>query len=137
MGILNRSTIETDNGNDIIIGTSTTVGGTIGLFNSGTIETGNGKDELTGVVVGNEFSGFGGGGEIDLGRGDDTISGFGEQTVFGGNGFDTAIFEFDSSAVTFGSGTTPDSTEVIADGITMTFFEVEQFIFSNDTFEVA
>ncbi|MEM7591845.1 MAG: hypothetical protein AAF383_10060 [Cyanobacteria bacterium P01_A01_bin.83] len=45
------------------------------------------------------------------------------------------MFEFDSSEVAVSSGSAPDSVEVEAIGVTMTFFGVEQFAFNDLTLD--
>ena len=126
-GIINSGAIDTGSGNDTI--TASNEEDNTGIRNVGIINTGSGEDVVTGVGL-DRFSGFNGGGRIDLGMGNDTIIGFGKQTVFGGEGFDTARFRFKSSAVTINSDG-DRSTKVTHNGITMTFFEVEQFAFAD------
>ncbi len=132
-GLFNNSNVNTLQGNDTVEGAGTN----IGILNDGRIDTSTGNDSVEGR--GKDSNGILNNGRIDtgridLGRGSDTINGFGDRTVVGGDGFDTAVFEFDSSAVTFGSGAN-NSTEVTYDNITMTFFEVEEFVFADDTFD--
>ena len=127
-----NSTIDTGEGDDNITGTSET---NVGIFNTSTIDTGAGKDQVTGIGP-DEFSGFAGGGDINLGADNDTIRGFGNQTVFGGEGFDTAEFEFnvaDSMFVPLGN----NSVDIIVGGTTMSFTDVEQFIFPDQTITIS
>ena len=121
-GIFNRSMIKTGNGNDIITGT----GGNIGIFNFDTIETGNGKDTVDALT-----GGFDGGGTINLGRGKDLIQGFGEQSVFGGQGMDTAELgiDYDVDLLSLGSSFDIKIGE-------MEFTDVETFVFNDETFSL-
>jgi hypothetical protein len=74
LGILNKGTINTGNGNDTISGSG---GVGIGISNQGTINTGNGNDTISGSsgrslgILNSSIS------TIDTGNGDDTISGRG------------------------------------------------------------
>ena len=58
VGILNRGTINTGNGNDVIIGSfgPSTSNGSVGITNEGVIDTGNGND----VIVGSANAPLGG-----------------------------------------------------------------------------
>ena len=159
-GIYNSGTIEMDNGNDKItgfaefenlfghededdaIGSASAIAiadssadlftEVFGIYNSGTIEMGNGDDEITGIGP-DAFSGFLGGGMIDLGKGNDIIDGFGEQTVFGGKGFDTAKFDFELDMSITLDTSSPNNINITANEvITMSFLDVEQFEFANN-----
>jgi hypothetical protein len=80
---LRTYTIDTGNGNDIIIGT----GKGYGIINDGIINTGNGNDSIIangGFNVGNDRSG-----SVFLGNDRDYLEGFGNGSFNGGNGQDT------------------------------------------------
>ena len=80
------------------------------------------------------FTGFTGDGDINLGEGNDRIIGFGDQTVFGGIGMDTAKFGFDlDNSITLESGAM-NSIDITANGVTMSFTGVERFVFANDSY---
>ena len=93
-GIFNdsTSTIKTGSGNDAITGTASNAKReAFGIFNDGVIGGGGGNDVFDALK-----DGWGGGGTVDLGRGDDVLRGFGGGTFIGGSGLD---------ALTFSSGT--------------------------------
>ena len=93
-GIFNdsTSTIKTGSGNDAITGTvSNAKREAFGIFNDGVIDGGGGNDVFDALK-----DGWGGGGTVDLGRGDDVLRGFGSGSFIGGSGLD---------ALTFSSGT--------------------------------
>jgi len=81
-GINIKGRLYTDSGNDIITG----VGLKFGIFNTGLLDTGNGDDFVNGLE-----GGFGGKGTVNLGNGNDRLSGFGSGTFDGGNGIDTLL----------------------------------------------
>jgi hypothetical protein len=86
IGIYNGSTINTGNGNDLIIG----IGTHWGIENSGTINTGNGDDSI--ITEGGFSSRFSDSytvGSTFLGNGEDYLKGFGRGNFNGGNGRDT------------------------------------------------
>lgn len=89
-GIINKGTIYTGSGDDALTGTEGSLDSvSFGIKNTGTIYMGSDNDQVTGSIDG--------GGDIYLGSGDDLInlgSQLGEQTVYGGEGFDTAQFDF-------------------------------------------
>jgi hypothetical protein len=91
VGIENEGIINTGNGKDEIIGE-----GFIGILNNGTIDTGRGKDIVDALI-----GGFDGNGSVFLGRGDDTLSGFGTGFFYGGKGTDTLILPLESYTVGF------------------------------------
>ncbi len=66
-GIYNTSTINTGKGSDMIAGN----GGSFGIFNDGTIVTDTGNDTITGIGTGNGIAY----GTINTGNGNDTIIG--------------------------------------------------------------
>jgi len=76
-------TIDTGNGNDIIIGT----GNRYGIVNDGTINTGNGNDSI--IANGGFDVGIYRSGSVLLGDGQDYLEGFGNGSFNGGNGQDT------------------------------------------------
>ncbi len=121
-GIGNNSTIATGNGKDNITGS----GNRIGIENSGTIETGNGRDTVDALT-----GGFAGNGMINLGKGKDLIRGFGEQTVDGGRGFDTAELGIDFDQTLLSLGSSPYIDIEIGE---MSFANVEKFVFSDERF---
>lgn len=125
IGIFNSNTINTDGGSDNITGIAD-----IGIFNSGTIVTGNGTDTVDALT-----GGFAGGGTVNLGQGNDIIRGFGQQTVNGAQGnSDTAELGFTlNNQVTFGANGT-NGIDVIFDGQTMSFTNVETFDFNGNIF---
>ena len=131
-------------GDDSITGTfDGSESGNFGIQNDtdSSINIGAGSDEITGAGP-DAFSGFTGGGTINLGDGDDIIRGFGEQTVLGGSGFDTAEFEFAlDMSITLGTTTPPGtnidiSTTINGFEATMSFTDVEEFVFENGTFSL-
>ena len=136
VGILNisNSMIETGNGQDTITGT----GDIVGIFNTSDsmIETGNGQDIVEALTV-DAFTGdpligvFDGGGTVNLGRGEDLIRGFGEQSVFGGQGMDTAELgiDYDVDLLSLGSSFDIKIGE-------MEFTDVETFVFNDETFSL-
>jgi hypothetical protein len=80
-------------------GTATAIG-----IRGGSVNTGSGSDRITAgsnqLLIGDNGvalaggRGFGGDVEIDMGSGNDTISGFGQAAASGGAGTDTLIFAF-------------------------------------------
>ena len=136
-GIKNDGTINTGAGADIINAGSGDVAGDIDINNSGTINTGAGADIIDALNGGFDglTGGFGGGGTIDLGRGDDLIRGFGQQIVDGDRGFDTAELriDFEENLITFGS-TGSTSIDITFDSVTMSFTDVELFDFNGQEF---
>jgi hypothetical protein len=103
------------------------------------IRMGSGNDSIVGKGV-DAFTGFGGSptggsGFIDLGEGNDKISGFGvNQIVDGGTGIDLAQFQFSlDKSITFGSSDA-NSIDITANEVTMSFTNVEEFAFANDSF---
>ncbi len=138
--------IDMGNGDDYLYGAVEVEGegennfGIYSFLNS--IYMGAGNDEITGVGVdaytGFGASSFGDGSEfsfINLGDGNDKINGFGNQHIVdGGTGTDIAKFEFDfDESVTLGSNE-PNSIEITANEVTMSFTNVEEFVFANGTF---
>ncbi len=136
-GIENDGIIETGAGEDIINARSGGLSGDIDINNTGTIDTGAGNDTVDALTggFGGLTGGFGGGGTIDLGIGDDLIRGFGQQIVDGDIGFDTAELriDFDENLITFGS-TAPTSIDITFDSVTMSFTDVELFNFNGQEF---
>ena len=136
-GIKNSGTIQTGAGADIINAGSGGLADDLDINNSGTIDTGAGKDIVDALNGGFDglTGGFGGGGTIDLGRGDDLIRGFGQQIVDGDRGFDTAELkiDFNESLISFGS-TGSTSIDITFDSVTMSFTDVEMFDFNGEEF---
>ena len=126
VGISNASTINTGKGSDTITGISTASTGGFGIANGGTINTGKGND-----TVDASDGGFNGGGTINLGQGKDLIRGFGEQSVFGGQGMDTAELGINSGDELLSLGMSFDIK--IGD---MEFTDVETFVFNDGTFSL-
>lgn len=123
--------IQTGRGNDTLTGS----GSSFGINNEGTIKTGPGRDIVTGLGP-DAFTGFSGGGTIHLGDGSDEITGFGTQTVDGGRGRDEAKFSFDlTETVTLGSSAA-NTLDVTVNGQTMSFVNVEQFTFNQQSFSL-
>ena len=120
--------IDTGAGNDLIRSSVSVSNGinNYAIDNRQTIELGTGNDSIEAEAP-DVFSGYTGGGTINLGAGDDLINGFGEQFIDGGEGFDVAQFGFKDFSVTLGSE--PNSLEIVANDITMSFSGVEQFDF--------
>ncbi|MEO1396918.1 MAG: M23 family metallopeptidase [Cyanobacteria bacterium J06634_5] len=132
-GIFNDATslMTMGNGKDYLTGSVTGAG--FGINNSGSINMGNHQDVVEGIGA-DAFYGFIGGGKVFLGAGADRIIGFGEQMVNGGTGIDTAEFEFSlDSSIRLGSSAA-NALNVIANGVTMAFVNVEKFMFNGDTF---
>ena len=67
-----------------------------------------------------------------MGRGEDLIRGFGEQSVFGGQGMDTAELGIDSDDEPLSLGSSFDIE--IGD---MEFTDVETFVFNDETFSLS
>ena len=75
-GISNSSTLNTDDGNDIITGNSTDYGH--GIINTGVINTGNGNDIITATASTTQYSfALSNFSIIDTGEGNDIITGIG------------------------------------------------------------
>ncbi len=112
----------------------------IGIYNdfANIIRMGAGDDLIVGVG-GDAYTGFGADfddyGSIDLGEGNDRLVGFGaNQFVDGGSGKDLAKFEFNlDESVTLGSDDA-NSIDITANEKTMSFTNVEEFAFANDSF---
>jgi hypothetical protein len=111
-GILNYGTIHTDDGNDLIAGTSGDIYGS-SLHNLGVITTGDGNDSITGRATGTARSALGIYNEetINTGNGNDIITGIGIQagiesygTINTGNGNDSIIAETSLSPLFVGNG---------------------------------
>ncbi len=135
-GLFNSGDIITGKGDDSITGTADGSGDNIfGINNEGTINTGIGNDVVSGIGP-DPFSGFTGGGTIDLGAGKDKIIGFGEQTVLGGTGIDdTAEFGFTKDSISLVDPNPGGSSiNIIDNGVTMSFTDVEKFVFAGETF---
>ena len=128
-------TANTLGGDDEITGTGTGDDNGVGIFNQGTIATGIGNDTIDALT-----GGFDGGGTINLGIGSDLIRGFGDQTVNGGAGSDTAELGlvFDENQVSLSNGVGSSSIDITAtaSGETMSFTDVEHFDFSGQTFSL-
>ncbi|GAB4537335.1 MAG: hypothetical protein Tsb0014_26020 [Pleurocapsa sp.] len=153
-GIFLIGNINTGNGNDTIIGK----GGSFGLFIVGDINTGNGNDivigrsEYFGIVTGkistgkgndivigegrDVFSGFASADSIDLGKGNDLLQGFGGANVDGGQGFDRAKFDFNSSELdgVVKLGSSDNTVELIHTYAKMTLTNFELFEFNDRTY---
>ena len=82
IGISNEGLIDMGISNDEIIG----IGRRDGIFNDGTIDMDDGND-----LVDASRGGFAGSGSILLGKGRDTIKGYGKQKVDGGSGRDKSL----------------------------------------------
>jgi hypothetical protein len=87
-GIVNFGRIETGGGSDTITGISNDYG--IGIANYGVIDTGGGND-----IVDASRGNFDGSGIVSLGKGRDTLMGFGagESEFFGGSGSDKLLLK--------------------------------------------
>jgi len=100
--------------------------------------TGNGNDTVEALTPDGLIGSFTGGGTIDLGKGDDLIRGFGNQTVDGGKGFDTAELginaTFGTGAITLGMAS--GDIQIMFGGQTMTFANVERFNFNGTMFDL-
>jgi hypothetical protein len=110
-GILNYGTIHTDDGNDLIAGTSGDIYGS-SLHNLGVITTGDGNDSIIGRATGTARSAVGvyNSDTIDTGNGNDIITGIGIQagiesygTINTGNGNDSIIAETSLSPLFVGN----------------------------------
>lgn len=97
-GITNQGTINTGQGDDVLVGTSYYMASNIpnvGISNDGTINTGDGNDTITGTGPSGIRNGFGnwsffrGTGTILTGAGDDTITGTGWHGISNNNKIDT------------------------------------------------
>ena len=114
----------------------------IGIYNdfASSIRMGAGDDVIVGIG-GDAYSGFGADvndfGFIDLGEGEDRISGFGaNQIVDGGTGIDVAEFEFSlDESVTLDSSDS-SSIDITANEKTMSFRNVEEFAFAGESFRL-
>ena len=154
VGIFNSGTINTGNGNDRITGDVASAGGDIGIFNSGTINTGIiGSDTITGSggeigvfnsgtivtsrgrdIIDALDGGFQGNGTVNLNNGNDIIRGFGQQTINGGNNTDTAVLGLDFDQVTLSAGIGLRDIDIVSNGQTMSFSNVEMFDFNSQMF---
>jgi hypothetical protein len=81
-GILNEGIINTGNGADRITGQGPT-----GIVNLGVIRTENGDDVVDALI-----GGFAGNGLVQMGRGNDSVLGFGPGIFHGGMGIDSIFF---------------------------------------------
>ena len=92
-GIRNHGEILCGYGNDTVIGASTGIGGGIENLDLGLIDTGDGNDVVTGTTSWKDYAGIHNDGTISTGRGNDvidTIGGFGGFGVYKmGRGGDT------------------------------------------------
>jgi hypothetical protein len=120
----NNSTIDTGNGNDIIISFGR-------IFNNGEINTGSGNDFITADGgVGEDFRGSG---RVFLRDGKDYLKGFGSGNFNGGDGKDT--LELTSGSYTVGiSGTAVNFTK---DSIIMNTSEFEKLIAGSTIYDFA
>jgi hypothetical protein len=119
-----KGLIRTGNGDDTIIANATG-SKSYGIF-GGFIYMGDGADKL-------EASSFGGAVNINMGKGEDFVAGFGEAVIDGGAGFDTLSFgayKIEDFNISLG---TANKNQVIfeLDGISMTTTRFEQFTFDN------
>jgi hypothetical protein len=120
-----RGLISTGDGKDTIIAKATG-SESYGIF-GGNIFTGNGDDTI-------KASSFGGGVNIEMGKGKDFVEGFGDATVDGGQGFDTLSFgSYNKSDFKISLGANNGDAVFELDGITMQTRGFEQFIFASDT----
>ena len=115
-------------------------GDNVGIYNSfsNIIDMGAGDDQII-AIGGDAYTSFGAApddrGFIRLGEGNDRIEGFGSnQSVDGGTSLDIAEFEFSlDDSVTFGSSNS-NAIDITADDKTMSFTNVEEFVFAGDSF---
>lgn len=120
-----RGLISTGDGKDTIIAKATG-SESYGIF-GGNIFTGNGDDTI-------KASSFGGGVNIEMGKGKDFVEGFGDATVDGGQGFDTLSFgSYNKSDFKISLGVNNGDAVFELDGITMQTRGFEQFIFASGT----
>ncbi len=159
IGIFNAHYLSTDIDNDLIRGEVDDNG--FGIVNYSLITAGAGADSFTGLVTGegfgikntavidldeghdviraegaDAFSGFTGGGLIKLGAGNDQIFGFGDQIVHGGDGIDEATFGFDLGQGISLSSNASNAIDITANGVTMSFTDVERFTFANGSYSL-
>lgn len=133
------SVISMDDGDDIIIAKAFAVSpkasDAYGIF-GGTINTVNGNDQ---IIATSNFGpmkggfGLGGGVIVDMGAGDDILSGFGEASVDGGEGIDTLQFDFswEDFGIAGGSmGIVEHGMSFSLGGITMVATNFEVFTFA-------
>lgn len=137
------SVITMGGGNDVIMAeadaTSPIEAEAFGLF-GGTINTGGGNDQIQARSTFGPLEGglgLGGGIVINLGAGQDVLTGFGDATVDGGTGRDTLRFEFTRGDFVDAGG----SMEIVSDamtfsveGITMTARDFEIIEFADESF---
>ena len=137
-GTLELAVIDMGRGDDTLTGTAS--GGkddafaVFGIKNSqgSRILMGDGDDEVS-ATARDRFSAYDGGGFIDLGSGQDTLSGFGWQSVDGGIGEDTAILGIDLAEAGFSTtGVGSNNIDITAGGVTMSFTNVESFEFLDE-----
>jgi hypothetical protein len=132
-GIHNNALITTGDDADTVTGIAAGVG--FGIHNRATIAMGDDDDRVKGRGIG-AYSGFSGGGKILLGDGRDHIIGFGRQHVDGGRDRDTAEFDFAlNDAVSLG-GRGSQGIAITTQDITMTFTDMERFVFKDETFSL-
>jgi hypothetical protein len=93
-----------------------------GIFVKKQLFTGDGRD-----VVDARDGGFGGGGTIDLGSGNDQAFGFGQITLNGGTGIDALslpgqVSDYTTAAIAGGTAFTKDGITMQAIGFERIFF---------------
>jgi hypothetical protein len=118
-----QGVIEAGYGNDTIKAYATG-SKSYGIF-GGSVETGDGNDRV-------EASSFGGGVNIDMGKGNDVVKGFGNATINGGFGFDTlslGSYSLDDFKISF--GTKHNKAVFELNDIIMSTSRFEQFKFDN------
>jgi hypothetical protein len=120
--IENLGSLETGNGNDIIISSGI-------IYNEGTINTGNGNDSL--IANGGFESGLNISGNVFLGDGEDNIKGFGSGDFYGGNGKD--ILQLTPGSYTIRISET--MVNFTKDSTIMKTFEFEQLIADGTTYD--
>lgn len=128
-GIYNQlfSVIDMGNGEDQIIAE----GSTLGIYNDSDILLGGGNDTIS-ASSDIAFFDYYGSGTIFLGDGNDEIYGFGIQTIDGGDGLDTAYFDFGVDMVNVNK-INDNSVDLTVDGVTMSFTALDLFNFSGTT----
>jgi hypothetical protein len=139
------SSISTGTGNDTIVGIANIGSGNafgIGRIDGvgASISTGDGNDKVIAqaTVGGQIVNGFYGGIHIDLGAGNDTISGFGNATVEGGSGTDTLdLSQYALAMFTITKDALSQEVAISKSGTTMHLAHFESFVFSDGTFSFA
>jgi hypothetical protein len=133
--------------------TSTTGVATAIGIRGGSVNAGSGNDRITAasnqLLLGDNGvalaggRGFGGDVEIDMGSGNDTISGFGQAAASGGTGTDTLVFAFTRADFENGGGemifgdATTRSVDFVFGSERLSTDRIELFLFAGETVAIS